>query len=87
MTIIFARRATILLLFALFTHAAHSDSIYLVAGSRVDPLDESVIENPVVEIDGERIVSVTAEGDIPEGAATIDLGSSTLLPGLADLLR
>jgi imidazolonepropionase-like amidohydrolase len=43
------------------------------------------IANPVIEIDGERIVSVTANGTIPPGATRIDLTGKTILPGLADM--
>ena len=64
---------------------AHAQSTYLVAGSLIDPLNGRVIEDPVVEIRGERIVAVTSGGQAPENADVIDLGSSTILPGLADL--
>jgi imidazolonepropionase-like amidohydrolase len=42
------------------------------------------IENPVVVVRGERIESVTANGQLPAGARLIDLGDATLLPGLID---
>lgn len=57
---------------------------YLVADALVDPLEGEVVRNPVVRIEGDRIVSVSSGGDVPEGAATIDLGAATLLPGLTD---
>jgi imidazolonepropionase-like amidohydrolase len=64
---------------------AADDARYLVAGALIDTLEGTRIANPVVEISGDRIVSVTAGGSIPEGAEVIDLGDATLLPGLADM--
>jgi len=45
-----------------------------------------VIDNGVVLIDGNRIISVGAMGDvtIPEGAKTIDVSGKTIMPGLID---
>jgi imidazolonepropionase-like amidohydrolase len=64
---------------------AQAESTYIVAGSLIDPLNEKVISNPVVEIQGDRIVAVTSGGKVPDNAEVINLGSATLLPGLADL--
>jgi len=41
------------------------------------------IDNPVILIEGDRIVSVTH--DVPAGAELVDLGAATLLPGLFDM--
>jgi imidazolonepropionase-like amidohydrolase len=62
-----------------------ADSTYIVAASLIDPLNEKVISNPVVEIRGDRIIAVTSGGKVPDNAEVINLGSATLLPGLADL--
>ena len=43
-----------------------------------------LISNPLVLVEGERIISVTSGGDVPAGAKLIDLGDSTILPGLID---
>ena len=64
---------------------AHAEAIYIVAGSLIDPLNGTVIRDPVVEIQGERIVAITPGGTVPEEAEVIDLEDRTLLPGLADL--
>ena len=64
---------------------ARAESTYIVAGSLIDPLNEKVISNPAVEIQGDRIVAVTSGGKVPENAKVINLGNATLLPGLADL--
>ena len=42
-----------------------------------------IVNNPVVVIEGDRIASVG--GRAPRGAEVIDLGNSTLIPGLIDL--
>jgi imidazolonepropionase-like amidohydrolase len=65
--------------------ATETESRYLVAGSLIDPLKGEVIHNPVIEIQGDRIVAVSSGGAAPEGSDVIDLGDATLLPGLADL--
>jgi len=77
--------AVLLLLLLLPAGRAQSQSRYIVAGSLIDPLTEKVISNPVVEIQGERIIAVTSGGTVPDDADVTHLGSVTLLPGLADL--
>jgi imidazolonepropionase-like amidohydrolase len=63
---------------------AQADTTYLVAGAVIDTVNGERVANPVVGIRGDRIVSVTADGTIPDGANVIDLGDATILPGLAD---
>ena len=62
-----------------------AESTYVVAGSLIDPLQGKVIRNPVVEIQGDRIVAVTPDGAAPDHAEVVNLGEATILPGLADL--
>ena len=64
---------------------AQAESTYVVAGSLIDPLNGKAISNPVVEIQGDRIVAVTPDGAAPDNAEVINLGDATILPGLADL--
>ena len=64
---------------------AQADSVYLTAGSLIDPLSGKVVANPVIEIQEDRIVSVESAAAVPDQAQVIDLGNATLLPGLADL--
>ena len=66
---------------------AVAGTTYIVAGALVDPLSEKLIRNPVVRIDGSRVVSVISNGTVPESAMRIDLGDATLVPGLADEAR
>lgn len=54
------------------------------AARLIDVRDAKVIEAPVVLIEGERIKAVGKNLAIPEGARVLDLGDSTLLPGLVD---
>jgi imidazolonepropionase-like amidohydrolase len=64
---------------------AQDDTIYLLAGTLIDTLNGQSISDPVVEIRGDRIVSVTPGGSVPTGATIIDLSGAPILPGLADL--
>jgi len=64
---------------------AQNEALYVTAASMIDTLNGEAVANPVIEIQDERIVSVTPGGTVPDGARTIDLGDATLLPGLADL--
>jgi imidazolonepropionase-like amidohydrolase len=78
--------AAVLSLFTLISmRPARAESTYLVAGSLVDPLQGTVVSNPLVEIQGDRIVAVTPGGAAPDHSEVIDLGEATILPGLADL--
>jgi imidazolonepropionase-like amidohydrolase len=78
-----------LLLLAILSPAAAAlaadDVRFVVAGALIDTLEGKRIANPVVEIEGDRIVAVTGDGVVPDGAKVIDLGDRTLLPGLADM--
>jgi imidazolonepropionase-like amidohydrolase len=64
---------------------ALAESTFVVADSLIDPLNGKVISNPVVEIQGNRIVAVTSGGNAPDNAEVINLRNATILPGLADL--
>src|SRR5687768_1448980 len=45
---------------------------------------EKVINNAVVVVENDKIVSVTANGSIPQGAELIDLSRFTGIPGMID---
>jgi imidazolonepropionase-like amidohydrolase len=49
--------------------------------------EESVLENQIVIVDGDRIVAIANkdEVDIPEGAEIIEANGKYLIPGLADM--
>lgn len=59
-------------------------SIVIRAARMIDVKSGSVINNPTIIIEGERIKSVGTNLAAPAGAQVIDLGSATLLPGLID---
>src|SRR5262245_2964502 len=55
------------------------------AAHLVDPASGRRTDDVVVLVDGERIAQVGSRLTIPAGVETIDLGRSTLLPGLIDV--
>jgi imidazolonepropionase-like amidohydrolase len=59
---------------------------YILVGRLFDATGDSVRENMVIEVEGQRIKSVAAAADlkIPPGANAIDLSQATVLPGLID---
>ncbi|WP_199098229.1 amidohydrolase family protein [Dyella sp. ASV21] len=69
------------------THAEDAPTparVAVRAAHLVDPQSGQLRDNPVVVIEGERIVEVRYDGQAPANAKLIDLGSATLLPGLID---
>ncbi len=61
-----------------------SPSLAFTAARAVD-LETGVLRSdPVVLVDGERIVAVRYGGSVPDGVRRVDLGDVTLLPGLID---
>ena len=68
-----------------FVGPAWGDSTYVVASSLIDTLNGEVINNPIVEISDDRIISIMSDASVPQGVKVIDLGAATILPGLADL--
>jgi len=65
--------------------AAPARRTVLRAAHLIEPRTGKRIDNAVIVIDGERIVSVASGGAIPAGATVIDLGDATVLPGLIDV--
>jgi imidazolonepropionase-like amidohydrolase len=57
----------------------------LKAARLLDGTGGSPIAPAAIKIEGDKITQVGAQVDTPAGAQVIDLGSSTLLPGLMDL--
>ncbi|HEV8525445.1 MAG TPA: amidohydrolase family protein [Terriglobales bacterium] len=59
---------------------------YIKAGRLFDGTGDSVRQNVVLVVEGERIKSVLPAGEakIPTGASVIDLPGATVLPGLID---
>jgi imidazolonepropionase-like amidohydrolase len=55
------------------------------AGRLIDGKSESAIQNAVILIEGDKIVSVGSGGTVPSGAEMIDLSKATVMPGFADV--
>jgi imidazolonepropionase-like amidohydrolase len=64
--------------------APHDQVIAIRAAHLFDPRSGNLLNNQVVLIRGERIAEVGAGVEIPQGAAIIDLGTATVLPGMID---
>jgi imidazolonepropionase-like amidohydrolase len=58
--------------------------IALKAAHLFDARSDSVVDNGVVIIQGNKIVAAGSNAAIPAGAQVIDLGNATLLPGFID---
>jgi imidazolonepropionase-like amidohydrolase len=55
------------------------------AGRLIDGKSDSAIQNAVILIEGDKIVSVSPGGTVPAGVETIDLSRGTVMPGFADV--
>ena len=58
--------------------------IAIRAGKLIDGKSDKPVENALILIEGDKIVSVTAGGSAPAGAEVIDLSKATVLPGFID---
>jgi imidazolonepropionase-like amidohydrolase len=54
------------------------------AGRMFSGTSSTVVANQVILIEGDRITAVGSNVRIPDGAAVIDLGAATVLPGMID---
>jgi len=54
------------------------------AGRLVDGKSEKPIDNALIVIEGDKIISVTAGGTAPAGVELLDLSKATVLPGFVD---
>ena len=55
------------------------------AGQLIDGKSEKPLENPLVQVEGDKIISVTSGGSVLPGVEVLDLGNATLLPGFIDV--
>ena len=58
--------------------------IAIRAGRLIDGKSEKPLENPLILVEGDWIVSATVHGNAPAGVQVIDLGNATVLPGFID---
>lgn len=77
------------LLFAVVSAAAQSKApsprVAVKAAHMIDVINGRRVDNAVVLIEGDRIVQAGSGLAVPAGTRTIDLGGSTILPGLIDV--
>src|SRR5450432_302150 len=64
--------------------AAAPKKIAIRAGHLIDGRSDKVVDNALILIEGDKIVSVASGGDAPAGVEVIDLTQYTVLPGLMD---
>src|SRR5258708_32720048 len=54
--------------------------IAIRAGKLIDGRGEKPLENPLIQVEGDKIISVTAGGSAPSGMEVGDLAERTVLP-------
>jgi imidazolonepropionase-like amidohydrolase len=64
---------------------APAKRIAIRAGRLIDGKSDSVIQNAVIVIEGDTIISVAPGATEPSGVETIDLSKATVMPGFADV--
>ena len=73
------------LLFPVLAAAQAPTRMAIRAGKLIDARSEKPLENPLIQVEGDKIVSVTAGGSAPAGVEVVDLGNATVLPGFIDV--
>src|SRR5713226_9046226 len=68
----------------LLSAAQTAHRVAIRAGKLIDGRSDRPIENALILIEGDKIVSVTPGGSVPSGTEVIDLSKSTVLPGFID---
>src|SRR5271168_2378616 len=61
-----------------------SKTVVIRAGHLLDVKTGKTLSNQTIVIQGDKIVSVGADAQIPAGATVVDLSNATVLPGLID---
>ena len=59
--------------------------IAIRAGHLIDGKSDKSLDNVLILIEGDKILSVTPGGSAPAGVETLDISKSTVLPGLIDV--
>lgn len=70
---------------ALAQQAPAPKRVAVRAAQMIDPVSGTTVKNAVVLIEGDRVKAAGANLAVPAGTEVVDLGSSTLLPGLIDM--
>ena len=50
----------------------------------IDGKSEKPLENVLIQVEGDKIMSVTTDARAPGGVRVVDLGNATVLPGFID---
>ncbi|MEM8485364.1 MAG: amidohydrolase family protein [Bacteroidota bacterium] len=74
----------LLFLLAFSTNLVQAQSTYIRAGGVVDIESGTLLSDQVIHIEGERIVAVGADVDIPRDAEVIDLSDAVIMPGMVE---
>src|SRR5437879_10731584 len=61
-----------------------SHRVAIRAGHLIDGTSDKPLENALIVIEGDKIISVAAGGSAPAGVEVIDLSKATVLPGFID---
>jgi len=64
---------------------ADANAIAIRAGKLIDGRSEKPLNNPLIQVEGNKIVSVTDVWSAPPGVKVVDLGNATVLPGFVDV--
>jgi imidazolonepropionase-like amidohydrolase len=73
------------LLFSILGAGQAPTLIAIRAAKLIDGKSEKPLENPLILIKKDKIVSVTAGGNAPPGVEVVDLANATMLPGFIDV--
>jgi imidazolonepropionase-like amidohydrolase len=73
------------LVIPMFVFGQTPHRVAIRAGRLIDGKNDKPVENALIVIEGEKIVSVTAGGSAPAGVEVIDLSKATVLPGFMDV--
>ncbi|PYX32139.1 MAG: amidohydrolase [Acidobacteria bacterium] len=73
------------LLFSILAAGQAPTRIAIRAARLIDGKSEKPLENPLILIEKDRIVSVTAGGNAPPSVEVVDLLNATVLPGFIDV--
>src|SRR6516164_3108878 len=74
----------ILILHSIALSQTAPKTTYILAGRLFDSTTDTVRQNVLITIEGERIKSVAVGAQAPQGVTVIDLSHYTVLPGLID---
>jgi imidazolonepropionase-like amidohydrolase len=72
------------ILLAVATAGQAPKRIAIHAGKLIDGRVDWAVENPLILVEGDKIVSVTPGGSAPAAVEVVDLGNATVLPGFID---